>query len=292
MTMSCSAIRKHFLRKSIKLLTLATILLSVTYAHAHEYWLAPIENQWQAGQMFKADIRNGEDFIGTAYPFDNTALRVGGLISNNARRPLRGRLGDYPAISYKLEEPGLHLAILETTAREITYEKSEKFQNFLDYHDLNATANALAYTASGQGNIRERYFRFVKALFVVAPDNSTSSERSLINAMQKDSKTAALEAQGQRLELVATSVTDDTHEMNITLLLDGKALANRQIEIFHQADSKTKATRTLALSDAKGSVTFSVAAKGDYLINSVWMSRPQINDVDWETLWASMTFSH
>lgn len=290
--MSCSAIRKHVFKKSIKLTTIATILLSVTYANAHEYWLAPVEKQWQVGQVFKADIRNGEDFIGTAYPFDNAALRFGGLISDTARRPLRGRLGDYPAISYKLEEPGLHLSILETTAREITYEKSDKFQNFLHYHDLNSIANALPDMPSGQNKIRERYFRFVKALFVVAPANSTSPETSLINAMQKDSTAAALEAQGQRLELVAGSVSDDTNDINVTLLLDGKALANRQVEIFHQADSKSEATRKLALSDAKGTVTFNIAAKGDYLINSVWISRPQINDVDWETLWASMTFSH
>ena len=75
-----------------------TLVSHTGAALAHEYWLDPVGTEWQTGETLQADIRNGQDFTGTPYPFDPPGLARAGLISENQRRPLTGRLGDYPAI--------------------------------------------------------------------------------------------------------------------------------------------------------------------------------------------------
>lgn len=282
--------RASTLRQPALILTL--LLCSVSQAFAHEYWLDPTASSWQPGDVFIADIRNGEDFVGTAYPFDDQALRFGGLISDNDRRALSGRLGDYPAIRFKLEEPGLHLALLETKPREISYDNAQAFEKFVDYHGLQDIVNTQTDQQAQEGSIRERYYRFVKTLFNVDSASSTRAEQSVFTAIKQDEASAALESQGLRYELNATRYSTESGELELVVLLDGKVVSGRQVELFYRATDKSPATRRTALSGVQGNVHFNVEAAGDYLINSVWISKPQIDDVDWETFWASLTFSH
>ncbi len=266
----------------------AIVLFSSTMqAVAHEYWLDPVGTRWVAGEELQADIRNGQEFLGTALPFDPTAFARAGLISETHRQGLDGRLGDYPAIRLSLQDAGLSLLLLETTRRELRYDDFKAFETFLDYHGLQDIAERHAARGLPRQNIVEHYYRYCKSLIDVEPTAITSTDAPLT---QDASRVApALSPQNQRLELIADSNPMQADTLRLQLQFEGKALAGRQIELFFR-DSADAITRTIAVTDASGNVEFATEAAGDYLANSVKVVEPADTAAHWETHWASLTF--
>ncbi|NND92799.1 MAG: DUF4198 domain-containing protein [Granulosicoccus sp.] len=284
------------------LLTLAGLLSPGAQALAHEYWLDPLGTHWQAGDHLAADVRNGENFSGAALPFDPQAFSRAGLISRHQRRPLNGRLGDYPAIRMPLEEAGLHLLLLETTRREISYASDEQFSEFIEYHALNDALPPSWGERPADGIIREHYYRYCKALIPVAPSpesslqNNSAGEPSLARETVSeagdaisDAPAAALQAQDQRLELIALNEPFAANALDLQLLFEGAPLVARQVELFHR-DMNEVVVRTTAQTDVHGRVSLALSGSGDYLVNSVWMLPSEEPSVHWTTLWASLFF--
>lgn len=277
--------------KLLKTLTLLFLLLSSHVVQAHEYWLAPVQSAWQIEQTFQADIRNGEHFAGTPYPFDSEALRVGGIVSDTARRDLTGRLGDYPAIAFELQEPGVQLVLLETTARHLEYDSTADFSEFLVYHALDNAVAQHQTKAIGDKPVSEKYYRFVKTLFHVAGRGSPERIPSFLSALENHRGAPALAAQGQQLEIVVNRADSENGTLELLLLFEGEPLAGRQIELFHKSPSGEPVTRSVRETDMDGQASFSTQSPGDYLLNSVWITPDQLTDVDWITFWASLTFN-
>lgn len=261
-----------------------TLLLLTTHAGAtlaHEYWLDPVGTQWQTGSTLQADIRNGQDFTGTPYPFDPQGLARAGLISDHARRPLTGRLGDYPAIEIPLKDTGLNLLLLETTQRELKYEAYSDFETFLDYHGLQAIKQRHKNRGLPSEGIVEHYYRYCKALVnVTAADASPAIS---------ETSTAALQPQSQRFELVALENPFDVDTLSLQLLFEAAPLENRQVELFYR-NSGDVVARLTAVTDEKGVVRFDVSSSGEYLVNSVLVLEPDAPPAHWVTLWASLFF--
>lgn len=254
----------------------------MTQASAHEYWLEPIATDFVVGDKLKADIRNGQDLVGNALPFQPDVLSRAGLISDNTRQSLSGRLGDYPAFQMSVEEPGLHLLLLETRQHELRYPDYTDFNTFLDYHGLQTIAERHLARELPQKDIIEHYYRYCKALIFVE-ETAGSPDKPV------QQTPAALQAQGQRLELIADSNPLLSESLRLQLQFEGNALAGRQVELFHR-DSNDTVTRTVADTDDEGFVTFSIPDKGDYLANSVKLAEPSNTSAHWETLWASLYF--
>ncbi|ASJ75857.1 hypothetical protein IMCC3135_29030 [Granulosicoccus antarcticus IMCC3135] len=253
---------------------------------AHEYWLDPVDAQWQVGDELQADIRNGQDFTGTAYPFDPQGLSRAGLISDTKRVPLSGRLGDYPAINIPLSEAGLNLLLLETTQRELKYKDLEAFETFLDYHALDDIKQKHKDRGMPTNDIIEHYYRYCKTLVMVDAKDYVSSDSETgaqINPV------AALQLQDQRFELLALDSPFNADSLSLQLLFEDKPVQQRQIELFHR-DSSDAVVRITALTDSRGMVDFDVSSAGDYLVNSVLVLESETTQAQWVTLWASLSF--
>lgn len=280
---------------TIQVHTLAFLLLA-THAGttlAHEYWLDPVGTQWQTGDTLQADIRNGQELTGTPYPFDPQGLARAGLISDYQRRPLTGRLGDYPAIQIPLSDAGLNLLLLETTQRELRYDAYSDFETFLDYHALQTIKQRHYDRGLPTEQIIEYYYRYCKALVNVQPVDTApaisetvtmeSGQRATVNTA------AALQPQDQRFELVPLENPFEVNSLSLQLLFEESPLADRQVELFHR-DSRDVVIRRTAVSDDQGLVQFDVSTSGDYLINSVLVLEPDAPPAHWTTLWASLFF--
>jgi len=254
---------------------MATIATSV---QSHEYWLDPVQSYFSVGEVVKVDLRNGENFAGTAYPYEPDRLKRAELISNQVRIPVAGRLGDYPALQVKVSDPGLHLIRLDTQSRVLKYDSFDKFEEFLAEHALHAFAEKHSDRDLAKAQVSERYYRYCKLLF---PVSSTSADSQHLPV--------ALQAQGQRLELVPENDPFDADRLVLTLLLEGLPLADRQV-VLHHRDKARHSRKVLAVSDENGQVSFDIALIGDYLINSVWLLEPLDGSVHWESLWASLVF--
>jgi len=235
--------------------------------NAHEYWLDPVGTRWAVGEGLSVDIRNGEDFVGIALPFDPNRLQRGELISPTNRQRLRGRLGDYPAIQFTLEEPGLHAVLFDTTRRELKYDDPDAFENFLNYHAFTDVLARHRQHGLAEAIIVEHYYRYSKALVTVSPDE------------------LAVKTQSSAHE-TPSAVPSYSNAENF----ENEPLAERQIELFYR-NTKQQSTRHTVRSDVNGRATFNVSADGDYLINSVTLLEPdQRQNVEWISLWTTLFF--
>lgn len=288
------------------MLAIHCVLLEPQLALAHEYWIAPTKTSWQTGQMFHADIRNGENFTGTAYPFNPAALHSGGLVSDTARRPLSGRPGDYPAIQLKLGEPGLHLMLLETTARTLEHDTPAAFKAFLDYHALTQVVDQYEsvnharhkheqlddqHASQTENAATERYYRFVKSLFHVHEKQDRKTKPPFLVSLEKHKDSPALDTQGQLFELSISTAHSTTEELSLLLEFRDRPMKHRQVEILFKDASTQTVTRKVKNTDENGLATFRVSESGDYLFNSVWITPSAQTDVDWTSYWASLTLS-
>jgi len=292
-----SAMLLQFLSTALSLM----LLLNTGLLRAHEYWLDPVGSQWQIGDLLQADIRNGDDFVGTAFPFDPESLARAGLISDSKRQGLRGRLGDYPAFQLPVQEEGIHLLLLETTQRQITYDDLEAFEKFLGEHSLDEFSERHQQRDLPETDISETYYRYCKALLTVSSSsgtnlNSRTSAASNDVSDAVDSQnvthnrpTPALQLQDQRLELVVAENPLGSETVSVQVLFEGVPLADRQIELFHRNES-SKVEKTIKQSDDEGYAQFSIAAAGDYLLNSVWIEESPDSSAHWTTYWASLFF--
>jgi len=267
----------------------ATVLLCVcmTPALAHEYWLQAEDRQWVAGEQLRADIRNGENFVGSTLPFDPDALARAGLISDNSRLALSGRLGDYPAFQMPLQETGLHLLLLETTQRELRYDAYSDFETFLNYHGLQGIAERHRSRGLPREDIVEHYYRYCKSFVDVQPRQSGKVDT--LGTARSERSASALAPQEQRLELIALDNPMHGNTLQLQLHFEGAPLANRQVELFYRDSESAAVSRTVRDTDTNGLVTFDTAASGDYLFNSVNVVEPADPSAHWETLWASLS---
>ncbi len=285
---------KRLLNEACALLVLSAFAIP---AVAHEYWLQPTDMPWLVGEQLRADVRNGENFVGDTLPFDPDAFARAGLISENHRLALNGRLGDYPAFQMPLQETGLHLLLLETTRRELLHEQYSDFETFLNYHGLQGIAERHRNRDLPDQGIVEHYYRYCKSFIDVrsptpGKDQSAQSTQSTQSAQSTPDTppAAALAPQMQRLELIALTDPMQGNTLQLQLHLEGAPLANRQVELFHRDSESAAVTRTLLDTDANGLASFDTAAPGQYLFNSVTVLEPADTSAHWETLWASLTF--
>ena len=286
--------------KTHTVLLLVGLLTCTTLVQAHEYWLEPVDSTWQVGDTLKADIKNGVDFAGDKFPFNPAVLSGAGLVSPSARAGLRGRLGNYPAFQMPLQEPGLHLLLLETTRRELVYEDTEAFEEFLEYHALADVINDSEQFSIPDREIKENYYRFSKALVMVDPSEidtadtpasepDNSQNESAAQSADAADPSAALEVQEQPLEIILDDSPLGAETMRAQIRFEGKPLAARQVELFHR-DASKQVSRTTQRSDDSGYVEFDIAADGDYLINAVWVVKPDKPSADLISLWSSLFF--
>lgn len=267
----------------------ATLGLSLLFicntAHAHEYWLDPIDSSITRGSSAIIDVRNGENFAGAAHPFDDSKFESIFISSEDTNERYKGRLGDYPAIHPELNTDGLHSINVTTTPKLLTYQSWDKFNTFLQYHALDTIADQHKQRNLPTTEIKERYFRSAKTLIQV----NSNGELTLDDSTPTDvDNNQVFSASGAVFELLLLdnpySVTDT---VRIKLLYQAKPLGGRQVELFWKGSSSSRFT---ANTDDDGIATFKLMGAGDYLLNSVKVTEPASDDVHWLSYWASMTF--
>ncbi len=247
-------------------------------AWSHELWISPTQYGVSSGASIAADIRVGETFRGSSYPFipeDNARLD---LAMGDRLTPISGRMGDMPAISIQAPGAGLAVIVYQSTAGVVLYDKPEMFPAFVAHKDFKGVM--AAHKARGLPSIgfRESFRRFAKSLIAVG--GGAGADR----------------AYGLETEIIALAnpYTDDlTAGFPVRVLYQGKPRSGVRVEVFARAADGAVTVSTLR-TDAAGRVSVPVAAATEYLIDSVVM-RPldgggPENKPVWESLWASLTF--
>ncbi|MGJ8545617.1 MAG: DUF4198 domain-containing protein [Sulfitobacter sp.] len=247
---------------------------------AHEFWIEPENYQVQPSKSFSADLRNGQEFSGTALGFfENRTLRFDTAMGD-AIAPVEGRMGDRPALqSQTPDREGLWVLLHEAAPSTVTYKEWDKFLSFAKHKDFPDAQTTHLAEGWPTDKFRETYTRHSKAL--VAVGNGAGSDR----------------AYGLATEFVALSnpyLPDFSGMMQVQLLYQGTARSDAQIEVFDRAPDGT-VTITLHRTDAQGNAAIPAAPGHSYLYDAVVLRPAPRGDAPdapvWETLWAALTFA-
>jgi len=268
-----------------RLISVFCILTSSHQISAHEYWLDPIDSSIQVGAKAIIDARNGQEFQGSAFPFDKNKYQSVIVSGQSTRLDYEGRLGDYPALHPKIDKPGLYTVSLETNQNELIYESWEQFNEFLNYHNLDGIAEQHLQRNLPKSDIKEHFFRSAKTLIQV----NKTGELNLNNDQPIDtSNHAAFTPIDSTFELqLLNNPYSNNKDVRVKLLYQGKPLANRQIEMFWKG---TPLIRLTSKTNNEGITTFKLLGAGNYLLNAVHVIKPNHTDAHWQSHWASFTF--
>lgn len=220
-------------------------------------------------------LRNGENFRGSSHAFFETRILRFDMVQGATVTPVKGRMGDVPALSQRVDQAGLMVIVHQTRPSTLKYKKWGKFQKFADHKDFPDIRTRHLARGLPEHDFTERYHRYAKALVAIgAPDGA-------------DAPT------GLETEFIALSnpyAPDYAGVMEVELRYRDQIRADAQIEIFEKSPSGD-VTVTLMRSDALGRAAIATKPGYSYLLDAVVLRPlPEGNSEVWETLWAALSF--
>jgi uncharacterized GH25 family protein len=245
---------------------------------AHEFWLEPLEPRVAERGALQADIRVGQNMVGTSYSYIPEWFKSFEIIENNVRRPVDSFIGDRPAVNEQATADGLTQIVYRSEPDFLTYKVLDKFVSFAAKEGLDGALEAHRARGLPDSGFKESYVRHAKALIAVG---AGAGEDGLT---------------GLPHELVAEEnpyLVPGGAPIPIRLYFEGTPRAGALIKVFHRAPDGA-VTITRLRTDASGRIE-TARAPGVYLIGAVLLQMPPddlaiSHGVVWHTVWASLTF--
>jgi hypothetical protein len=228
------------------------IALFAVSARAHDFWIEPTTYRPAVGETVYLSLRVGEAFAGDPVPRSSRRIESFTVRDADGERAVDGIENADPA---GMIAAGSTPAVIGYHSRFSEVElRREKFESYLREEGLD---NRISVKTDGMQ--RERFARFAKSMIGGSTDTKPF---------------------GWRFELVPVNATQ------FRALYEQKPLAGTLVVALSR-DGKQKSAR----SDAKGLVTFDLPP-GEWLVKSVHMvPAPADSGFQWESLWASITFT-
>ncbi len=261
------------------LLTLASLMLPLTTAQAHEVWIEPLRWQIEAEEDLTAQLRNGEMFKGVNLSWNDRSTVLAERRQDGELTPVTGRLGDVPAFATAAPEEGLLTLIYQSGYSTITYREYEKFVSFVTEKGFPDVVEAHAARDLPQNPIKEAYVRFAKSLIAVGEGAGEDTPRGL------------------ELEVVALDnpYTHQGGDLRFQVLYRDVPLIENKVTVFAR-DAAGEVTAFDLETTAEGIVSFEPVPGTTYLVDTVVIREPardlvlETQGSAWESLWASLTF--
>ena len=288
-------------RRLLVLFAFGLIIVPLKMISAHEFWIEPSSFQSKAGQIITADLLIGTDFLGSPgiyvpdeieafavfgpNPDTDTGANTGTNNGTGSKTLITGRYGDRPAGRFMPTAPGLNIILHQTAPIYLTYQDPEKFAAFAREKGFAGALLTHRKRGLSPAGITERYQRFAKSLIMVSGD-------------QEAGNTAAMNRGSDRvLNLAIELVAEDNPYQNpppammpMRLYANGKPLAAAQITVFTRHNPRHVETMKY-VTDVNGRVNFAVIKGRDYLVDCVILRPVDQPDANWESLWASLSFT-
>jgi uncharacterized GH25 family protein len=257
---------------------LALLLLSAS-ASAHDLWLEPSSFRPKPGEFVAVRIWNGVDFNPETEAVPRTPERIVRFTATgpSGEVAVEGEAMSEPAGAFAPASSGLWIVAYRTNDKLLEL-SAEKFEEYLKLEGLESVSALRAKRGETDKPSRENFSRCAKAL-VAAGDGKTPKGSDSDKPL------------GLTLELVAGKnpyALALGEPLPVRLLYLGKPLPGALVVAVPKQDPAHKLS---ARSDAKGAVSFRLDRPGMWMIKAVHaVPAPKDSGVDWESLWASLTF--
>jgi uncharacterized GH25 family protein len=276
-------------------LVCACVLLVAGRAMAHEFWIQPSTFTPAVGETVGVQLRVGDGFPGEVRPRDPKKLVrlfiVGPGVERESagaeqaiaagQREIPGVDGQDPAGSVKVERAGAHLLAYRSTGSLLTLEAG-KFEKYLAEEGLGHVVGERARLGESALVGRERYSRAAKCLVRAAGAEGGTGDRSAAD------KPVGFPAEITPVGCDPTIAVVGT-ELTFAVTHEGAPAAERLVMAFYRDDPK----HIIKLqTDREGRVRFTPDRAGMWMLGNVMMKRADGDAaVQWESVWASLTFS-
>ena len=255
-------------------LAFAAALASCAPAFAHDFWIEPSSFRPPPGSELAVSLRVGEHFRGDPVPRADPRIVRFVLASAAGDAPIGGLPATDPAGLINVGSPGFATIGYRSSRTPITLE-AEKFEKYLADEGLDHVLLARKTRSEQAKPGSEVYSRCAKSLIAVGGTGDTGFDRAL-------GFTLEVVAESNPLKLRAGQA------MRARVLHEGKPLSGALVKAIALQDPDTTLT---SRSGKDGRVALQLARKGVWLIKVVHMvPAPKETGVDWESLWASLTF--
>ncbi len=277
---------------------LLTALLGLTLAAlagplaAHDFWLVPSTFRPAPGGPLAVRLKVGERLQGDVLPRDPAQIErfaLLGPLGSRTETPVAGPNGAEPAGYAHLGGPGLYWIVYDGAPNRLDL-AADKFEEALKKEGLERIAELRRTRGESDRPSRELFSRCAKSLVRVGgPATSATSATVPIPALPGIERPLGLD-----LELVPErdpSAPLPGGELPVQLLFRGKPLAGALVVALHPRKPAGDLAELTARTGKDGRVRLVLPEAGFWLIKSVHMIPAQQGaGIDWESLWASLTF--
>lgn len=240
---------------------LALIALIALPAAAHDFWIEPSAFRPAAGETVRLALRQGEHFEGEPVTWNPQRIARAVVRSASGVTNLRGG-------AIALTEPGLAIVTYETKPKVHEPMTAATFEAYLREEGLERIIRERAARGESAKNGTEMFSRSAKSLLA----SGAGFDQPL----------------GMRYEIVPLTDPDAAAALKCRVLFEGKPVEGALVVAMLRGD---RSVRVEARSDRDGMLTLPLRRSGVWLVKSVHMTAaPPESGVEWESIWASLTF--
>jgi len=265
-------------------LALAGLLSTARPAAAHDFWIVPSNFHPAPGAPLAVRLRVGEGLRGDPVPRDPARIERFALIGPTGptaeapERPVLGPAAAEPAGFAILPATGLYQVVYRSRRERVDL-PAPKFEEYLALEGLDSISALRKSRGESAKPSTEVYSRCAKSLLLSGAGPADGFDRPA----------------GMELEIVPERNPYQLApgaELPVRLLYRGRPLAGAMVfalSLRHR--DKSAADRIAARTGRDGRVSLRLPEGGFWLVEAVHMiPAPRETGVDWESLWASLTF--
>jgi uncharacterized GH25 family protein len=247
-------------------------------AAAHDWWLEPSRTSARSGDPIDVTLWVGARFRGDRVARDPKRIERFVALDAQGALDLVGEPGAEPAGHFLARAPGTTIVVYHSKPASL-FLRAPEFEKYLAEEGLERIVALRAERGQSQKMGLERYCRCAKALVEVDGAGGPETPRG-------DREV------GLPLEMLALDdpcALADGGELKLRITFGGKPLEGALVmALEHDHPDEILKER----SDADGRVGFRLPRGGAWLVKSVHMiEAPKETKLDWESYWASLTFS-
>jgi uncharacterized GH25 family protein len=252
---------------------LAAVGLLAAAALAHDFWIEPPHHRVAKGDTVTLPLRHGDDYPGEAVPRDELRIEKFAVLGPDGEAAVKGEDGKDPAGSFAPAKDGIYVVVFRSKRRSIEL-AAAKFEAYLREEGLEHIVKLREERKETDKPGHEVYSRCAKAL-IRAGDAAEGFDR----------------VAGLRCEVVPETnpfAAAPGDALTFRVLFEGKPLERGLVVARNNPDPKhTVSART----DAAGRVKLTLDRAGAWMVKCTHMiPAPAETGMDWESLWASVTF--
>ncbi len=128
-------------------------------AASHDFWIEPKEFNIQPNFPILAELKVGEHFKGSSFPYLSNRFVSFTLTEGSNSRPITGDHGDTPAVNIRPKTMGLKVITYLATADQVTFDRWAEFVSYVEAEGLDSILESNKKRGLPLSGFSESYIR-------------------------------------------------------------------------------------------------------------------------------------